>query len=66
MPTGYYEKNKEKLQKEARKRYLKKRKAKSNNMLMKGTKIFLKMKKTKSKNIVVNVIKIFLNVKNKS
>ena len=50
MLTGYYQKNKEKLQKK----------------LVKGTKIFLKKKKTKSANMLVSNIEIFLKKKKRS
>ena len=55
MSMGYSQKNKERLRKEAREKYLilsKKKKIKSVNMLVKIIKIFLKKKKKKSVTIV--------------
>ena len=69
MLAGYYQKNKERLRKEAYegiKIFPKKKKTKSEKKrLLKDIKIFLKKKKKKCVRIVVNVIKIFLKRKNK-
>lgn len=52
MSTGYYQKNKEKLQKEAHKRHeniSEESKNKNVNILVKSVKVFLKMKTTKKR-----------------
>ena len=62
MLKNYYQKCKEKLQKEARERYenlSEEKKAKSANMIVSDIEIFLKKKKKRSVNMVVNDIKIF-------
>ena len=71
IPSGYYkkkQKNKYKLQKEARERYQnlsEENKNKKRKCARKGIKIFLNKKKTKSEN-VANAIKIYPNMENKS
>ena len=54
VPTGYYQKNKERPQKESCERFLRKKKTKSKNMHVKVIKIFLKKKMIKNVSITVN------------
>ena len=67
MLTGYYQKNKERLSKNACERHQnlsKEKKTKGTNMLVSDIEIFLKKKK-KSVNMVVNDLKIFWRMKNR-
>ena len=66
MKNNYYQKNKEKLQKEACKIFLKKKKTKGEERPGKDIKILLKKKKKKSFSIHMSVIRIFLRTKNRS
>ena len=62
MSSNYYQKNKEKLQKEKAKGpkiFVKKKNIKNANMLVNYIEIFLKKKKKRSVNMVVNNIGIF-------
>ena len=68
MPTEYYRKNKERLWKEARKRYRnlsEEEKTRNDNMVASDIRIFLKKKKKRSVSINANATKIFLKIKNK-
>ena len=57
MTNDYYQKNKEKLRKEARERY--QNLSEGENMLVSDIEIFLKQKKERSVNMVVNDTKVF-------
>ena len=62
MRNKYHKKNKEKIRKEARKRYQnlsEEEKKKRDNMLVSDTENFLNKKKERSVNMVVNDIRIF-------
>ena len=68
MPTEYYRKNKERLRKEARKRYRnlsEEEKTRNDNMVASDIRIFLKKKKKRSVSINANATIIFLKIKNK-
>ena len=62
MTTNYYQKDKEKIRKEARERYpkLSEEEKKDEKSSEKDIKIFLKKKKKKSISIIMNIIRIFL------
>ena len=65
MSTGYYQNNKERLQKKARERYQNLKKTKSKNIVVNDIKIFLKNKETKSVSMLKNIIETFQKMKNK-
>ena len=65
MSTGYYQNNKERLQKKACERYQNLKKTKSKNIVVNDTKIFLKNKETKSVSMLKNIIETFQKMKNK-
>ena len=62
MTTNHYQKDKEKIRKEARERYpkLSEEEKKDEKSSEKDIKIFLKKKKKKSISIIMNIIRIFL------
>ena len=65
MVNKYYQKHKEKLQKEARERYQnhsEEEKTKGEKKLEKGLKILLKKKKKKGVSIIRNVSKRYLSI----
>ena len=65
MSTGYYQNNKERLQKKARERYQNLKKNKKQKYSCERYKIFLKNKETKSVSMVKNNIETFQKMKNK-
>ena len=68
MPSEYYQKNKERIQREAHERYQnlsEEEKTGKVNMVASNIRIFLKKKKKSSVSMNVNATKIFLKIKNK-